>query len=133
MKKLKHLFLFSFIFLFSTQIVYSETYTLDKVSIDLVKPWGMSFIDDENLLVTQKSGEILKINLTTKEVINLKHNLKVLEVGWQGGMLDILYNKGKVYVSYTEKRYGKHTTTSIAAGELVNNKLQNFKNIFRSD
>ena len=50
MKKLKHLFLFSFIFLFSTQIVYSESYTLDKVSIDLVKPWGMSFIDDENLI-----------------------------------------------------------------------------------
>ena len=131
MKKLKYLFLF--IFLFSTHIVYAESYSLDKVSIDLVKPWGMSFIDDENLLVTQKSGEILKINLTSKEVINLKHNLKVLEVGWQGGMLDILYDKGSVYVSYTEKRYGKHTTTSIAAGELVNNKLMNFKNIFRSD
>ena len=114
MKKLKYLFLF--IFLFSTHIVYAESYSLDKVSIDLIKPWGMSFIDDENLLVTQKSGEILKINLTSKEVISLKHNLRVLEVGWQGGMLDILYDKGRVYVSYTEKRYGKHTTTSIAAG-----------------
>ena len=133
MKKLKYTLLFSFIFLFSTHIAYAESYSLDKISIDLVKPWGMSFIDDENLLVTQKSGEILKINLTSKEVINLKHNLKVLEVGWQGGMLDILYDKGRVYVSYTEKRYGKHTTTSIAAGELVNNKLMNFKNIFRSN
>ena len=133
MKRLKHLFLFSFIFLYSIQIAHSESYILDKVSIDLVKPWGMSFIDDENLLVTQKSGEILKINLATKEVVNLKHSLKVLEVGWQGGMLDILYHKGRVYVSYTEQRYGKHTTTSIAAGELVNNKLKNFKNIFRSD
>ena len=90
MKKLKHLFLFSFIFLFSTQFVYAESYSLNKISIDLVKPWGMSFIDDENLLVTQKSGEILKINLTSKEVISLKHNLKVLEVGWQGGMLHTL-------------------------------------------
>ena len=104
MKKLKYTLLFSFIFLFSTHIAYTETYSLDKISIDLVKPWGMSFIDDENLLVTQKSGEILKINLATKEVVNLKHSLKVLEVGWQGGMLDILYHKGRVYVSYTEQR-----------------------------
>jgi len=70
MKRLKHLFLYSFIFLYSIQIAHSKSYILDKVSIDLVKPWGMSFIDDENLLVTQKSGEILKINLATKEVIN---------------------------------------------------------------
>ena len=49
MKRLKHLFLFSFIFLYSIQIAHSESYILDKVSIDLVKPWGMSFIDDENL------------------------------------------------------------------------------------
>ena len=81
MKKLKNLFLFSFIFLYSTHIAHSLSYSLDKVSIDLIKPWGMSFIDDENLLVTQKSGEILKINLATKEVVNLKHSLKVLEIG----------------------------------------------------
>ena len=105
MKRFKHLFLFSFIFLYSIHIAHSESYTLDKVSIDLVKPWGMSFIDDENLLVTQKSGEILKINLTTNEVVNLKHSLKVSEVGWQGGMLDILYDKGRVYVSYTAVSY----------------------------
>ena len=133
MKKIKQLLLSLFVFLSFIQIANSENYTLDKVLDGLYKPWGMSFIDDENILVTQKSGEILKINLANKEVVNLKHNLKVLEVGWQGGMLDILYDDGRVYVSYTEKRYGKHTTTSIAAGDLVDNELKNFKNIFRSD
>ena len=122
-----------FICLFLINTSFSEEYSLVKVLDGLYKPWGMSFIDDDNILITQKSGEILKINLIDKSTVSLKHNLKVLEVGWQGGMLDILYDNGRVYVSYTEKRYGKHTTTSIAAGFLVGDKLENFKNIFRSD
>ncbi len=133
MKRLKYIFYFYCLFVIFINTAHSENYSLEKAFDGLNRPWGMSFIDDHNLLVTQKSGEIIKINLKTQEKIELDHNLKVLEVGWQGGMLDVLYHDGVVYVSYTEKRYGKHTTTSIAAGKLVNDRLENFKNIFRSD
>ena len=133
MKRLKFLYISIILSSFFLQTAKSEDYSLIKVIDGLDRPWGMSFIDDDNLLVTQKSGEILIINLNTQEKIQLDHSLKVLEVGWQGGMLDVLYHKGIVYVSYTEKRYGKHTTTSIAAGKLKDNKLEDFKNIFRSD
>ena len=132
MVRLKYIFYFYCLFVIFINTAYSENYSLEKAFNGLNRPWGMSFIDDHNLLVTQKSGEILKINLKTQEKIELDHNLKILEVGWQGGMLDVLYHEGIVYVSYTEKRYGKHTTTSIAAGKLVNDRLENFKNIFRS-
>ena len=122
-----------FFILFSFHIFsYADEYDLEKIIDDLYKPWGMSFIDDENLLVTQKSGEILKINLTNKSIISLEHDLNVLEYG-QGGMLDVLYDDGWVYVCYTESIKKKLTTTSIASGKLVDNKLINFKNIFQSE
>ena len=126
-------FLNLLIFIFVVQQVsFAEEYKLQKVLEGLNKPWGMSFIDYDNLLVTQKSGEILKINLKTKEILNLKHNLDVVEIGWQAGMLDILYHDGFIFVSYTERNKGKNTTTSIAAGKLVDNTIVDFKNIFRS-
>jgi len=60
---------FSFIFLFIIfipSLVFGSEYKLEKLISDLNKPWGMSFIDNNNLIVTQKSGDILKINLNTK-------------------------------------------------------------------
>ena len=88
-------FFTSIIFLFLTFNLHASEYKLEKVISGLNKPWGMSFINDNELFLTQKSGEILKINLTTKEVKNFSHNLKVVQPHWQAGMLDI------ISVSYT--------------------------------
>ena len=41
---------------------------------------------DEDILITEKSGSLLKINLINKKIINLHHNLNILEDG-QGGFL----------------------------------------------
>ena len=46
--------------LFSFNLNASD-YKLEKVISGLNKPWGMSFINDNELFLTQKSGEILKI------------------------------------------------------------------------
>ena len=43
----------------------------------------------------------------------IKHNLNLLEYG-QGGLLDVLYKDGQVYISYTENRSNCKTSTSIA-------------------
>ena len=83
-------------FLFTFNLNASE-YKLEKVISGLNKPWGMSFINDNELFLTQKSGEILKINLTTKEVENYPHNLKVVQPHWQAGMLDVIYEDGEIH------------------------------------
>ena len=44
-------------------------FQLEEISKGLNYPWGMTFIDDENLLITEKSGRLLKINI----VIVIKH------------------------------------------------------------
>ena len=46
----------------SPNLVKSEVY-LKKIGNDLEYPWGMDFLDENIILVTQKTGKIIKINL----------------------------------------------------------------------
>ena len=126
-------FLISIIFFLLTFNLNASEYKLEKVISGLNKPWGMSFINDNELFLTQKSGEILKINLTTKEVKNFSHNLKVVQPHWQAGMLDIIYKDGEVFVSYTEDRGNDKTSTSIARGIIRDESFSEIENIFQSD
>ena len=109
---------------------YSQEYSIKKV-LDLNEPWGSTFINNNNLLITEKSGKIKIINLKTKEIININHNLNVVEYG-QGGLLDIIFENNTVWVSYTEDRGNYKTSTSIAKGKF-NKKLIDFKNIFQAE
>ena len=68
-------------------------------------PWinlGLSFIDEENIIFTE-SGKLYTLNLKNKKIFEIKHNLSVLEVG-QGGLLDVLYDERKVYISYSKMK-----------------------------
>ena len=40
-------------------------FQLEEISKDLNYPWGMTFIDEENFLITEKNGRLLKINIST--------------------------------------------------------------------
>ena len=71
------------------------------------------------------------VNIKTKKVNKINHNLNVLEYG-QGGLLDIIFKNGVVWVSYTEDRGNYKTSTSIARGEFNSEKII-FKNIFQAE
>ncbi len=126
---MKKLFIFIF-FLISSNICASEI-KLEKIVDSLDKPWSLSFIDEENIIFTEKSGKLYNLNLKNKKISEIKHNLKVLEVG-QGGLLDVLYDKRQVYISYSENRGDWKTSTSVAKGEF-NKKNIIFKNIFQAN
>ena len=119
-----------FLFLFFTSIAEAEEFKLSKI-LSLDVPWGSTFINNEELLVTEKSGKIKLINLVTKKIKIIDHNLSVLEYG-QGGLLDIIFKNNTVWVSYTELKNDWRTSTSIAKGQFDKNKI-NFKNIFQAD
>ena len=71
MKKYILLFL---IVLFTTT-VFSEEIKLIEVSKKLSEPWGMTFVDDDNLLITEKTGSIMRIDMKTGQKIPIQHNL----------------------------------------------------------
>ena len=120
------------LFIFYGSYTYAETsFVHTKLADKLYKPWGIAVIDNDHLLITQKSGELFKVNIRSKTKTEILHNLIVEEYG-QGGLLDILYYDEKVYVSYAEKRDDEQYSTSVAIGELKDNSI-NFKNIFQSE
>ena len=43
--------------------VVTEKLKLKEVVKGLNHPWGLTFIDEENLIVTEKNGGLLKINI----------------------------------------------------------------------
>ena len=119
-----------FLLLIFSSASFSENYKFQKL-VDLKNPWGSSFINNNELIVTEKSGKIKVVNINSKKVSEIEHNLNFLEYG-QGGLLDILYKDNLIWVSYTENRGNLKTSTSIAKAKL-NKKELKFKNIFQAE
>ena len=72
---MKKLFLFLFLFTFSN--LQSSEIKLQKIFEDLNKPWSLSFIDKENVIITEKTGKLLLLNLNDKKINEIKHNLSL--------------------------------------------------------
>ncbi len=120
-----------FLFLFNFSNLYSSNIKFEKIFDDLNKPWSLTFIDKENIIITEKKGRLLTFNLKNKNVHEIKHNLSIISSG-QGGLLDVLYDKGQAYVSYSENRGNWKSSTSVAKGNFHKKEIK-FKNIFRAE
>ncbi|MDQ3291867.1 MAG: PQQ-dependent sugar dehydrogenase [Bacteroidota bacterium] len=111
----------------------STTFTVDKLYEGFNNPWGMAWLPDGRLLVTERAGQILvfKNNKFTGE--KLTGVPEVFAEG-QGGLLDIKlhpdYNKNKwIYISYSKPVEGG-ATTAIMRFKLQGNQLVEKKDIF---
>jgi len=102
-----------------------------KKIVSLNDPWGSSFLNNEEIIITEKSGKIKLINIKSKEIIDIKHNLNFVEDG-QGGLLDIIHKDNQLWVSYSEDRKNGKTSTSIAKAKLDRKELF-FQNIFQAN
>ena len=127
---MRKIFLFTFIFLSFISISFAENLKFKKIT-SLNKPWGSSFISNDEIIVTEKGGKIKIVNILTSNQKKIEHNLNFLEDG-QGGLLDILYKNNFIYISYTEDRGDRKSSTSIAKAKLNKEKLL-FKNIFQAN
>ena len=111
--------------------LYADDFKLEKVIKGFERPWSLAFIDEENLIITEKSGYIKLVDIDKNKIHKIQHNLNVLEDG-QGGLLDVLYQNGVVFVSYSENRLSGMSSTSVAKANFNKKKLD-FKNIFRAE
>jgi glucose/arabinose dehydrogenase len=78
-------------------------------------PWGMDFIDDKRMLVTERSGRLSVVQLDGGSVQGTAQvsGLPKIWTGGQSGLLDVAWHKGWVYVSYSEP--GKIPLTNSTA------------------
>ena len=119
-----------FFLLIKPSLIFAENYNLKEL-ISLKSPWGSTFINNEELIITEKGGSIKIVNVVNNSLIEVDHNLNFREHG-QGGLLDIIYKDNFLWISYTEKRGDWETSTSIAKAKLNKEKLI-FKNIFQAN
>ena len=84
-------------------ITVSDAYTHEVIVSDLINPWGMAFLPDGSLLITEKSGELIHFKDGMKTEIT---GVPEVYNRGQGGLLDIRLspdyaNDGWVYITYS--------------------------------
>ena len=97
---MKKITLIALLFFFQAFNIFANEPKLNQIINGLDNPWSLTFLDNDRVLITEKSGNILLVNFNNKKTKKIKHNLKILEDG-QGGLLEVLYYKDQIFVSYT--------------------------------
>ncbi len=127
--KVKKVFFLLLLIFFFTSKSFSQNYNFQKLT-KLDEPWGSSFLNKDELIITEKSGKIKIVDIKSNKVSEVDHNLNFLDYG-QGGLLDILFKDNYIYISYSENRGNWKSSTSIAKAKFNKIKLK-FKNIFQA-
>jgi glucose/arabinose dehydrogenase len=92
----------------------ANEFNLEKTSISLNYPWGMTWLDQDHLLITQKSGEIFLVNTKSYEQTSVIHNIPFVQHG-QGGLLDIISEGNQIWLSGSVVKEGEFTTAIYQA------------------
>jgi len=107
---------------------------LVKVTGGLEHPWGMAFLPDGRLLVTERPGR-LRIVESGRLLPQPVAGLPAIAQNGQGGLLDVALHprfseNGWVYFSYAARGEGG-VGTEVARGKLAGNRLTDVQVIFR--
>jgi glucose/arabinose dehydrogenase len=107
----------------------------------LVHPWGLAFLPDGRLLVTERPGRLRVIG-TDGQISPPISGVPKVHAVKQGGLLDVVLapdfaTTGTIFISYAEPRGGGENGTSVARGRLVlegnGGRLEDVKVIFRQE
>lgn len=136
--KLNNLFFLLLIFIYNSACAQQEessvkaetpqniNYTTEVVISGLDIPWGMTFLPDGSMLVTEKSGKLIHFKNGEKTIVD---GLPTIKAQGQGGLLDIIlhpkYNEnGWIYISYASSEgEGSGANTAIMRCKLKKNTL----------
>lgn len=108
------------------------------LNTSLSSPWGMEFLPDGRMLVTQKSGSMVIVSADGASVSGaFSPGLPGLVSGGQGGLLDVILDPDfnatsntRVYWTFSEAGAGG-AGTAVARGNLVGNSIQSAQVIYR--
>lgn len=107
---------------------------VETVASGLEHPWGLAFLPDGRMLVTERPGRLRLVSADGTLSAPLKGVPEVWARG-QGGLLDVAVDPdfgstGLVYLSFSEPGEGG-AGTAVARGKLVGEALEGVEVIFR--
>ncbi|MFV0566894.1 MAG: PQQ-dependent sugar dehydrogenase [Flavobacteriaceae bacterium] len=108
------------------QVPSPLNYSTQTVVPDIDIPWGLAFLPDGSLLITEKSGNLIHFNNGLRTNIE---NLPEIYVRGQGGLMDVALhpdyaNNGWIYFSYASSDgNGDGGNTALMRAKIKNNTL----------
>ena len=143
MNKLKPILLFFIFITCSAQVKLNDiplqdevkNYTLESVVSGIPIPWGMTWLPDGTMLVTEKSGILYQVKNGVKTEI--KNVPKVYNRG-QGGLLDIVVHpdyakNGWIYITYASTEGdGEGGNTKLIRAKLEDEKLTQIESLYKA-
>ncbi len=115
--------------------VEKPPYELEMVVNDLQNPWGMTWLPDGSMLITEKSGEIIHFQNGTKTRVG---NVPEVYNRGQGGLLDIALHpnygeNGWIYITFSSTEgEGEGGNTKLIRAKLENNQLIEIQDLYKA-
>lgn len=110
---------------------------IQELASGLDHPWGMAFLPDGRLLVTERAGD-LRILDTENNLSDPLSGVPEVYAKGQGGLLDVVLDpdfetNSYVYLSFSEPDENNMASTALGRGELEDDGINNFTVIFRQE
>lgn len=111
-----------------------EDYKAELVVDGIEVPWGMTWLPDGSMLVTDRSGELYHVKDGQKTSVK---NVPEVFARNQGGLLDVMIHpnykdNGWIYITYSivdKKESGSHT--ALIRAKLVDNALTSIEKLYQ--
>lgn len=122
----------------------------DRADVELVAsglgvPWGMTFLDDNRLIVTEKAGAVKIVDIQTGAAKTLS-GVPEIEIIGQGGLMDVALSpnfsdNSEIYFTYAKKFSGANAgsdgdpiyATTLAVAKLNGDALIDWRDLFVSN
>lgn len=148
MKKLLYVLVFIVLSCNKTQKlerVYKKTTPIKEVILDgLQHPWSIAFLSEDEALIAEKDGNLLRASFSskTKKVIkgfpkDLVDSIRIRYRGDNSGIFEVVLDPDfeknhHIYLSYAAKQHGKGSTTKVIRAILQKDSLQEIKTILEA-
>ena len=112
-----------------------KTYSLELVVADIPAPWGMTWLPDGAMLVTEKSGKLYHVKNGTKTEIK---NMPAVYVRGQGGLLDIALHpnyakNGWIYMTFASNDGdGEGGNTKLIRAKIIDGGLTQIESLYKA-
>ena len=113
----------------------AKTFGVERIGARLQNPWGMDFITDTSMLVTERRGRLWRYDLDSGSRVEIGNVPDVVAQG-QGGLLDVLVHEQDgqdvVYLCYS-RAVEAGVATAVNRAVLGDDSLEDSRIIFTSN
>ncbi len=108
---------------------------VENLTAGLNHPWGMAFLPDGRLLVTERNTGKLYILQTDNTLSEPLTGVPEVRTGGQGGLMDVALDpdfaeNNMIYLSYAKPGEGGKAATALGRGVLAGANIDSFEDIF---